>query len=456
LKKGNLLEIQIEDFLLKEGVGIGEWKGKEIRVTGGIPGEKAVIKITENKGIWLQGEIIKLVEPSPYRRIPFCKHFGKCGGCAFQHIDYSYQLECKKREFLNLWRKEIKFPPPNNFFVQPSPSITSFRNKMEFVFGKDEKGEKSLGLHPKGKFWEVVNLEECPIFSEKRAPLLFEIFREYLQKETQTVYNPREHRGNLRHVVVRESKTLEELIIGIVVQEELLDSRALLSNLKSKLPGIKGVILVKNTSWSDAVKYEKINLLWGKDFVEEKLNGLTFHIPLPAFFQTNPSCASLLYNKLKEWLPFKGKGRVLDLYAGMGTIGIWIADRVGEVVSVEESLESIKWGKKNAKLNKCGEKIKFLPLRVEDFIKKGKSYLSPKYLEAIILDPPRAGITRKVRESIIHSRVKHLFYISCNPYSFIENIKYFIDAGYKPLKLGIFDFFPHTPHFEILSHFQLK
>ena len=440
-------EVRIEEFLLKKGFGVGEIDGKEVRVKGGIPGDLVKV-VLRKKCIFWEGEIKEIIEPSSYRRTPPCPHYGKCGGCSLQEVNYSYQLELKKRYFLQLLEKEFTLPLPSSFTIHASPEEFSFRNKMEFVFGKDEKGNKALGLHPRGKFWCVENLSTCLIFSKEYAPAILNTFQRFSQEET--VYNPRTHEGNLRHLVVRMGKFTQEFILGLVVQGNIKREKELISMVES-LPNCKGLSLIKNTSWGDAVNFEKSELIWGKDFVEEVLDGLKFHITLPVFFQTNPKCALLLCKRLKEIFPVNSNDIILDLYAGMGVIGLWLADKVKEVIAVEENLASVERGMINSRINKMEGKIRFVPSRVEDFLRRAHKYIRHGKIHGVIIDPPRSGISPKVRKSILEIASPNLAYISCNPKTFLEDVKFIFNAGYKLENLELFDFFPQSPHLEILS-----
>ncbi|NOZ64160.1 MAG: 23S rRNA (uracil(1939)-C(5))-methyltransferase RlmD [Caldiserica bacterium] len=440
-------EIRIERFHLKKVSGIGKIEGKEVWVRGGIPGDLLRV-VLRNKKRLREGIIKEMIEPSPHRRIPPCPHYGRCGGCSLQEIVYPYQLQLKKAYFLQLWRKALDLSLPSSFTIHASPEEFSFRNKMEFVFGRDERGEKALGLHPRGKFWMVENLSTCLIFSEKLAPGILKTFQEFSRQET--IYHPRTHKGNLRHLVVRMGKSSQEFILGLVVQEDIKEKETLIDIVK-KLPNCKGLLLVKNTSWGDAVGFQESELLWGRDFVEEIMDGLRFHITLPVFFQTNPAGALLLWRRLKEILPLNPEDIVLDLYAGMGVIGLWLADRVKKVIAVEENIASVERGKVNCALNKLEDRVQFIPARVEDFFQEARGYIKQGKIQVLIIDPPRSGISPKVRKKILELGISTLVYISCNPVTFLEDATHILKAGYKLKNLELFDFFPQTPHLETLS-----
>lgn len=440
-------EISIERFHLKKASGIGEIEGKEVWVRGGIPSDLVRV-VLRNKKRFREGIIKEVIAPSPYRRKPPCPHYGRCGGCSLQEIVYPYQLQLKKEYFLQLWEKALALPLPPSFTIHGSPEEFSFRNKMEFVFGRDEKGEKALGLHPRGKFWMVENLSTCLIFSEKHAPSILKTFQEFSRQET--IYHPRTHEGNLRHLVVRMSKFSQEFILGLVVQEDIKEKETLINMVKN-LPGCQGLLLVKNTSWGDAVDFRESELLWGKDFVEEVMDRLRFHITLPVFFQTNPAAALLLWKRLREILPLDPGDIVLDLYAGMGVIGLWLADRVKKVIAVEENIASVERGRVNCALNQLEDRVQFIPSRVEDFFREARGYIKQGKIQVLIIDPPRSGISPRVRKKILELEIPALVYISCNPVTFLEDAGHILKAGYRLKNLELFDFFPQTPHLETLS-----
>ena len=445
-----LSSIRVEDFSLKEGMGLAWYKGEKLKIKGGIPEEVVELRVERKKGKFLEGKIVRVVHPSPYRVKPFCPHFSLCGGCQLQHIDYSYQLELKRKSFIQGWESKISLP---EIRINPSPLIHSFRNKMEFVFGKDGRGEKALGLHPRGKFWEVVNLSICPVFSDKLTPYLFQVFRNFMKDNKLSVYNPETHEGILRHLVVKEGKFTQELLLGVVAQEEI-PLEKLIPLLKKTFPTLVGIIFVLNRSLSDAVKFEDCRVIWGREYLEERLDEFIFRITLPSFFQTNPRSAIHLYRRIQERV--KEGEKVLDLYAGMSTIGTFISGKAKEVIAVEENLESIKWGKINASINRCENKIKFFPGRVEEFIKKARRFLSPHNFTTAILDPPRSGLSPRVVKVIQESRIPLIIYVSCNPEKFSRDAKYFLEREYHLSYIELFDFFPHTPHFEVMGEFVLR
>jgi 23S rRNA (uracil-5-)-methyltransferase RumA len=373
-----------------------------------------------------------------------CKHFGQCGGCSFQDIPYSLQLRRKEERI-----KELAAANEIAAELKPINSYAEwfYRNKMEFGFSTN--GGLICGLYKKGNHQEVVDIEECLIFSTDTGSLLNKT-KEFTTSRSHLHYNKFSYQGFLRNLMIRETKFTGEIMLGLVTtSQETLDKEGFVKALTSlKLNSqIKAIYHIINDSWSDAVIFEKKELLYGEPYIQEELGGLKFKIGIDSFFQTNPQGIKDLYTKITNYANLTGKERVLDLFCGSGGIGIFLAKEAKFVWGVELQKEIVEAAWQNANINAL-KNISFLAADVRKFLNSQGSF--HKDTDILVINPPRPGLSHKILRGILRLTPKNIFYSSCNPDTFFRDIK-ILSAGYKIKFIEPFDFFPHTPHMECLA-----
>jgi 23S rRNA (uracil1939-C5)-methyltransferase len=446
------LAVAIEDTDFPGSAGIALSDGRKILVTGAVPGDTCMVQVVGESRGDLRAEIIRLDKPSASRAEPRCPHFGTCGGCLFQNLEYARQLELKERHLRGvLFESDIPGLDPDRILpVVPSPGIYHYRNKMEFAFA-DDWGELVVGLRERGdprrrSRGRTVGLRECPIFS----PVVEEIFPavlEFAKEKGLTAHNPRKGRGVLRHLVLREGKRTGDLMVLLVTAPGSgVDFEELGARLAGPASRVKGFFHVVNGRKSDIVSFEETRLLAGSPWIEEKLGGLTFRIHPQTFFQTNTAAAETLYGKIPEAAGLTGESRVLGLYCGSGAIEIFLAGHSGNVTGVDSLPENIRNAGENAAANGVGN-CAFAAGTVEDFLKG----LGGEPPDVIVMDPPRPGLTPRALKSILALGAPKAVYVSCNPPALARDLKHFMARGYRLQTVLPFDFFPHTPHLEVLA-----
>ena len=378
-----------------------------------------------------------------------CKHFGDCGGCSFQDIAYKDQLKQKEDKIKDLLlTHDITTQLKSiNHYQQ-----WFYRNKVEFTFSDDEG--IACGLHSKLHKRKVVDIEQCLIFSPDTGRILAAI-KEFAKKKELSVYSKFSHKGFLRHLILRHAKNTNQLMVGIVTSsEQALQRQEFIECLRSlrleaKLESIYWVI---NDSLSDAVVFEKKELIYGEPFIQEKLNGLVFNINIDSFFQVNSKGIADLYNKIADYTHINAERSVLDLYCGVGCIGISLAKKAKFVWGVELGEEIVKAAWENAKINNI-ENISFFASDVRKFLNCGGSF--HKDADLVTINPPRSGLSKKVIRAVLRLKPKEIVYSSCNPTSFFNDAKGFME-DYDLKIIEPFDFFAHTPHMEVLGIFKRK
>jgi len=381
---------------------------------------------------------------------PFCKHFGICGGCSYQTISYEDQLNIKNDQVLKLL-KDSEIKDFEYLGIERSPIEYDYRNKMEFTFGDVEKGgELTLGMHQKGKFYEIVTVDGCKIVDEDFVKVLMTILDYFKEKEI-SLYNKRSHEGVLRHLVVRKAMKTGELLINLVTSsQQQLNLEELIewlqnTTFKGELVGFLHTI---NDNLSDTVQSDETKVLFGRDYIIEEILGLRFKISAFSFFQTNTLGAERLYSIVRDFAGDKENKLIYDLYCGTGTIAQIMAAVASKVIGIEIVEEAVKAAKENAKLNGL-DNCQFISGDVMEKVSELKE--KP---DLIILDPPREGIHPKAIHKIIDFEPEKFVYVSCNPRSLARDLPIFEERGYKIKKVKCMDMFPHTPHVECVCRLE--
>jgi 23S rRNA (uracil1939-C5)-methyltransferase len=444
------VEIEDVDFPASDGRA-GSPDGRKTLVPGAVPGEVVRVQIVGERGAAQIGEVVRVESPSARRAEPRCPHFGACGGCLFQHIDYATQLELKER-FLRRTLVEAGLPAEAQAVkpITASPDLYGFRNKMEFAFG-ERHGELALGLRERATssrqtYRRTLPLDECPLFGPL-AGRLFPAFLDFAREHRLEGFEPATRRGHLRHLVLRRGQRTDELM-AILVTAELpgVGLERLAERLAEAAPELRSFVHVTNHRGSDLVEFERTRLVSGVPFIEERLAGLSFRIYPPTFFQTNTAGAELLYRRIAEDAPITRASRVLGLYCGSGAIELTLAAVTGRVTGIDSSPANIGNAVENALLNRIGN-AHFVPGTVE------ASLAGPdrEPADLVIVDPPRVGLTGKALRRTIAVGAPAVVYVSCNPRSLGRDLRGFVEAGYRVVSLSPYDLVPHTPHLETLA-----
>ena len=467
-------------------------------VKGALPGQTVEFSVKKARKNKCEGRLRSVLKKGQLEtREAKCPNFGTCGGCNYQEIPYEQQLALKKEQVLRLIDAVYEgdgYQYDGILSVRKDGQYREwgYRNKMEFSFGDAIKdGPLTLGLHKKGSFNDIVDAEGCQIVHPDYSAVLACV-REYAKENNIPYYHKRDHQGVLRHLLVRRAEVSGDMLVALVTStQQEIDYSELVSRLLAlPLEGqITGVLQICNDSLGDVVQSDETKILYGKDWFEEKVLGLTFKISPFSFFQTNTSGAEVLYQRAREYVlgeinignagetgngnmtentpgeenapdgdALNGKASdgnatethaidlhdkaVFDLYSGTGTIAQLIAPVARKVIGVEIVEEAVEAAKENAALNGL-DNCEFIAgdvLKVIDDIEEKPDY--------IILDPPRDGIHPKALQKIIDYGVKNIVYISCKPTSFARDLAVFQERGYELKRVSNVDLFPETVHVE--------
>jgi 23S rRNA (uracil1939-C5)-methyltransferase len=448
--KGEIFEGKVVDFALPEGQGVLKKNGFVVFVGGVIPGDVCRVKIVKVKNNFALGELLELIEPAEGRVEPICPHFEEgCGGCSLQFLSYPQQLAFKEKSAFDalqrvgkISREEIDY---EGFF--PSPKVFGYRNKMEFNFGPSQEGKLALGLHPKKRYWEVLDLKVCYLMNHEKIAQLLGFFRDFAVRNQLSGYDPVKKEGFLRNLLIRRSESEAEFIVGLASREGAIPkTEELIRELKSLVPSVQGLVHIINNAPASALIFEKKQLLFGRDFFYERIGSIRYKVSIESFFQVNSPGCYLLYEKVKEYAQLDRRQKVLDLYCGSGGIGLYLADSASSVLGVEENPKAVEDAKHNAWLNGLDNFI-----CVSGRVEKMLSGLSSQKFDCVILDPPRAGLDKKAVKKVVTLGVPLIVYVSCNIGTFARDVLFFREGGYQLKKICFIDLFPHTPHFETVA-----
>ncbi|HCC07677.1 MAG TPA: 23S rRNA (uracil(1939)-C(5))-methyltransferase RlmD [Clostridiales bacterium] len=442
MKKEIFIEGKIEDVKFPNKA-ILEYEGKKVVVKDGLIGQTVKVRAITKRGR-LQGKIVEVLEKSPYEKKSLCMHFDTCGGCTYQNLRYREQLKLKQDQVKSILDEVIDYKY-KFCSIEPSPTEYGYRNKMEFSFGDEVKGgELTLGLHKSASMYDVITTSNCQIVDKDYRKILSVVLH-FFKRLGVDYYNRKTHIGCLRHLIIRKASKTNEIMVNIVTSSQTNVDFNIFSNklLNIKLDGIiVSVIHTTNDSLSDAVKPEKIEVLYGRDYIIEDILGLKFKISPFSFFQTNSLAAERLYSIIKGFVGFTNNKVIFDLYSGTGTISQIIATVAKKVYGIELIEEAVVSARENAKINGL-KNCEFIAGDLLDKIEDLKD--EPNI---IVIDPPRAGIHPKALEKIINFDAEHIIYVSCNPITLAKDLKIFQENGYDVEKVQCVDMFPHTPHIE--------
>lgn len=464
-QKNTVLEnLTITDYAA-EGKALVRHEGKVVFVSGAIPGDRVNIRLSKNKKDWAEGKAVDILEPSPDRLEPFCKHFGTCGGCKWQMLPYEKQLAFKQQEAVQNLVRIGKIELPEVLPIVGSADTIHYRNKLEFTFSNKRyltnaelnnenisAQQNALGYHAPGIFDKVIDIDECFLMDDVNNRIRNTV-REIAVENNFSYYNIKEHTGWLRNIIIRYCST-GELMVNICINHEDEPNRLILLNsLLSKVPEISTLLYTINPKWNDSIYDLEPIVYHGKGYAIEKLEDFEFIISPKSFFQTNTRQAEQLYSITRAFASLTGTETVYDLYCGTGSIGIFLSKQAKKIIGVEVIEDAIEDARKNAALNNinhatfiAGDVIKIC--NDEFFEQHGRP-------DVIITDPPRAGMHEKLVIKLLEMAAPKIVYVSCNTATQARDLS-LLSEKYKVMKVQPVDMFPHTHHIESVVLLTLK
>jgi 23S rRNA (uracil1939-C5)-methyltransferase len=452
LKKGDIVEVSVTD-LAYGGKGVGKLDGLVVLVRGGLPGDTLKVIIEKKKRNFAEAKVVEVLKSSEKRIAPICSHFGLCGGCTWQNLDYETQLIYKEKTVKESLKHLGDFLDFETEKINRSDDTYFYRNKMEFSFGKDSTGKLILGLHPYEDFRRVFDLEKCYLQSELSNQIVWGV-RNFCAKEELIPYDPKEHTGFLRYLALREGMNKSEIMVNLVTYSgEFKQAERLASGLMKSFPQVKTVVRNINTKFADIAFGEEEEVLTGKGTIQEKLGRFYFEVSANSFFQTNTKQAEKLFNIVTDYAELDSSEEVLDLYSGTGAISFFLAQKAKRVTGIESVKDSVENAIKNAELNSI-KNCRFLLGEAKEVL---SSLVQENYSpEVIVVDPPRGGMHKKVISSMLEIKPKKIIYVSCNPTTLARDLQVLAEKDYILEKVQPVDMFPQTYHIEAVAKLVRK
>ena len=465
-KKENLFlkNIEVIDTAHK-GKSIAKHNERVIIVKDGVPGDICNLKVYKRRRKYWDAEIEKIHKYSEYRTEPQCEHFGTCGGCKWQNMNYDTQLKFKEKEVIDNLQRIGHVNTQDHPSIIGSKNTYFYRNKMEFTFSnkrwltKDEinseediTNRNACGLHVPGMFDKVINLENCYLQKEPSNSIRLSV-NDFAQKNNLSYFDIREQKGLLRNLIIRTSTTNDLMVIVQFYEDDLESINKLMKHLKTSFSSITSLLYTINQKANNTLYDQEIICYHGKDYIQERIDDLTFNIGPKSFFQTNSEQTKTLYRKTRELANIKKTDIVYDLYTGTGTIAQYISKDAKKVIGIDSVKEGIEAADVNAKINKIKNCTFYTgdmkEIFTEDFIK------SNGRPDIIITDPPRDGMHKKVIEQILRIKAKRIIYVSCNSATQARDISLVKDV-YELKSIQPIDMFPQTHHVENIVVLEIK
>ena len=445
LTRNQELELTI-DSLAYGGRGVARHGELVVFVSRALPGDRVRARVTKFKRRYAEARAVEVLEPGPGRVAPRCAHFGICGGCAWQDLEYARQLEHKQAQVGDALERLGRFEAVEVRPIDPARSVWEYRNKFEYSWSQQEQGA-SLGFHVAGRWDQLMAVETCHIASEV-SNALRRAFERWAREQELEAYDQRTREGFLRHLVVREGRRTGQLLAMLVTAPGTVPAPERLAELVPE--GVVGVLHAVNDGVAEVTAGLDATPLFGEDAFEEQILGLTLQLSVGAFMQTNTEMCDVLYGHALEAARLRPGDVAWDLYCGAGAIGLLAAPRVEQVVGVEISPESIARARDNARRNGI-ENAEF----VEGDVARAVRPLLERARQpnVVFVDPPRAGLSQKAVRRVLELAPERISYVSCNPTTLAPNARQLVDGGYRLEAVQPVDMFPHTHHIECVAAF---
>ena len=443
LSKDKMYIVDIVD-IGQGGVGIGKFEGFTVFVDGGLVKDKIKVKITKSKKNYAVGDIVEIIEPSPYRVERKCsKELKDCGGCQIQELDYQEQLNLKTNEVRQVISRIGKLDDVVIHDAIGMEEPFRYRNKAQFPIQK-VNGVPVIGFYKK-KSHDIIPTDQCIIQHDVNDKII-QIIKTYIRAYKVSIYDEKTHTGVLRHLVTKVGFTTKEVMVVLVANGRKLPYlNELASVLAENIPGFKTLVVNVNREKTNVILGNENRIVYGDGKINDYIGNLVFEISPLSFFQVNPVQTEVLYNKALEYANLGENDTVFDIYCGIGTISLFLAQKAKKVYGIEIVDEAIKDAKRNAALNKL-DNVEFYVGKAEEVVPK--MYKQGKRANVVVVDPPRKGCDEKVLDTIVSMEPDRVVYVSCNPSTLARDLNYLNERGYKCKEVQPVDMFPHSVHIE--------
>ncbi len=444
INKNDEIVIDIED-LGSAGEGIGKYQGYTLFVKNALIGDKAKVKVMKMKKSYGYARLLELIKESPYRVKPRCELAGKCGGCSIQHLDYKKQLEYKQNKVKSCLERIGGFH--DEIMMEPIIGMEEpyyYRNKAQFPVGKNKEGKVIIGFYAGGTH-SIIDTTHCYIQTEINEIIMGKV-RSFLEEYHISIYDEEENKGLVRHILTRVGFTTGEIMVCIIINGKELPHKEELIQSLCDIPNMTSISVNVNKEKTNVILGEKVVTMWGQPYITDYIGDIKYQISPVSFYQVNPVQTRKLYETALSYADLHGDEVVWDLYCGIGTISLFLAQKAKQVYGVEIIPQAIEDARRNAEINNI-KNAEFFIGAAEEILPR-EYHENSLYADVIVIDPPRKGCEESLLDTIIQMSPKRVVYVSCDPATLARDLKYLCDRGYQLSKVQVVDQFGHSVHVE--------
>lgn len=442
-KKNNTVILRIED-MSQDGLGIGKAEGYALFVKDTVIGDLAKVKILKTKKNYGFARLEKLLEASDKRTEPKCPLARPCGGCQLQMMKYEEQLRWKEQKVRSDLQRlggfqEIPMEP-----IQGMENPFRYRNKAQFPIGYDREGKLVAGFYA-GRTHTIIPADDCLLGSESNRRILGRIL-DWMGRYGIAAYREDTGKGLVRHALIRSGFATGEIMVCLVINGKQFPRGKELTESLTQIPGMTSITFSSNTRRDNVILGDSYEVLWGQDYITDSIGEIRYQISPLSFYQVNPVQTRRLYRQALEYAGLTGKETVYDLYCGIGTISLFLAQRAGKVFGVEIVPQAVEDARANARLNGITN-AEFFAGRAEEIVPRQYREQGIR-ADVVVVDPPRKGCGEELLETMTAMAPEKIVYVSCDPATLARDLKYLCARGYELKKVRAFDQFPQTVHVE--------
>ena len=442
-RKNDLVTLEIEDCGI-DGEGIGKADGFTVFVKDAVIGDTVTAKIIKAKKNYGYGRLMEVLKPSPYRVEPKCEFARQCGGCQLQALSYDQQLVFKTNKVKGHLERIGGFTDIPMEPIIGMDELFHYRNKAQFPVGRNKEGKIVTGFYA-GRTHNIIENRDCALGVAENKEVLDRVIA-HMEKYGIEPYNEATGKGLVRHVLIRYGYFTKEVMVCLILNGNKIPKEEQLVKSLCEIPGMTSITINVNKKHSNVILGEEIRLLWGQEYITDRIGDISYQISPLSFYQVNPMQTQKLYAKALEYADLHGQETVWDLYCGIGTISLFLAQKAKFVRGVEIVPAAIENAKENAKLNGL-ENTEFFVGKAEEVLPR-EYKKNGVYADVIVVDPPRKGCDETLLETMVEMNPDRIVYVSCDSATLARDLKYLCENGYEIRKVRGVDQFPETTHVE--------
>ena len=442
-RKNDLVTLEIEDCGI-DGEGIGKADGFTVFVKDAVIGDTVTAKIIKAKKNYGYGRLMEVLKPSPYRVEPKCEFARQCGGCQLQALSYDQQLVFKTNKVKGHLERIGGFTDIPMEPIIGMDELFHYRNKAQFPVGRNKEGKIVTGFYA-GRTHNIIENRDCALGVAENKEVLDRVIA-HMEKYGIEPYNEATGKGLVRHVLIRYGYFTKEVMVCLILNGNKLPKEEQLVKSLCEIPGMTSITINVNKKHSNVILGEEIRLLWGQEYITDRIGDISYRISPLSFYQVNPMQTQKLYAKALEYADLHGQETVWDLYCGIGTISLFLAQKAKFVRGVEIVPAAIENAKENAKLNGL-ENTEFFVGKAEEVLPR-EYKKNGVYADVIVVDPPRKGCDETLLETMVEMNPERIVYVSCDSATLARDLKYLCERGYELRKVCPVDQFGMTVHVE--------